>query len=132
MKTKKNNKRFKLLTFLKNNELCSIISYFPAPTQHFFIFRNFYLVDASLLIFHRHALAVEGPILVILLFLLCGFLFFQISLYAFLHFLKHLFALLDNSLNIIDIKREFDFLLLDFHASPLGQNRGHENQAGVD
>jgi len=84
-----------------------------------------------LLIFHRHALAIKWPILVILLFLFTNFLLIKVGLNIWLDLLEHLFALLDYGFDIINVKSQFDFLLLDFHTGPFRQNRRHENQACV-
>lgn len=129
MKIKKKNKQF--LTNLKNNELCSIISNFATSTGHFFLFSNFNLIHSSLLIFHCHALAIKRPILVILLFLFAYFLLIKVGLNIWLDLLEDLLALLDYDFDIINVKSQFDFLLLDFHTGPFRQNRRHENQAYV-
>ena len=111
--------------------LCSIISNFATSTGDFFIFCNFNLIDSPLLIFHGQALAIKWPILVILLFLFTNFLLIKVGLDVWLDLFEHLFALLDYGFDVIDIKGEFDFLLLDFHASPFRQNRRHENKPCV-
>ena len=111
--------------------LCSIISNFTTSTGDFFLFCNFNLIYSSLFIFHRHALAIKWPILVILLFLFSNFLLIKVGLNVWLDLLEHLFTLLYYGFDIINVKSQLDFLLLDFHAGPFRQNRRHENQACV-